>query len=146
MDDLPDENEKFLEQKILEQKIKDLQKQKDIADAIKIASRMIMNATNKVHVPPIPINAKPRYNYNDTPPNFYEGEIVEIDLGYFGRQKVPGEQYIVEGIIVGKRYISESDTLWIVDFGEYYFKPSYPFRVMTVPIHAIIKQDKLNWE
>jgi hypothetical protein len=86
---------------------------------------------------------RPRYGFDDQP-EFVDGDIVEVDLSYFGIEKVPGEQNIIEAMIVG-RQVGQGFIQWMVEIDKDSF-PSYPYRVLQIPTYALIKQERLKWE
>jgi hypothetical protein len=111
-------------------------------------------ATTSGVVPSVHIPLKitrPRYNMFEKPV-FNDGEVVEVDLTFYGMMKDRDEktgdwlQNIVETVCLGYVDVDNNFRLYMLDFGDYLFKPNYPFRVMGVPSQAIIKQEFLSWD
>ena len=104
---------------------------------------------SSVHIP-LKIT-RPRYKMFEKPV-FNDGEIVEVDLTFFGMMKDRDEktgdwlQNITETVCLGYIEVDNNFRLYILDFGDYLFKPKYPFRVMGVSSQAIIKQEFLSWD
>jgi hypothetical protein len=104
---------------------------------------------SSVHIP-LKIT-RPRYNMFEKPV-FNDGEVVEVDLTFFGMMKDRDEktgdwlQNITETVCLGYIEVNNNFRLYMLDFGDYLFKPNYPFRVMGVPSQAIIKQEFLSWD
>jgi hypothetical protein len=72
------------------------------------------------------------YTLEDPKPKFKQGDIVEVDLGFFG-----WKNEIWQGKIVGivSEYIFDT---WIVDFGSD-ISETYPYTAVAVPHVSIIK-------
>lgn len=71
-------------------------------------------------------------------PNFYDGEIVEVDMSCFGIQIDEGSD-ILTGRVVGKSITGIVDQ-WLIEFAREF--RLYPYKVVSVP-HTFILQ-KIN--
>lgn len=123
-----------------------------IGSGVYSANTVVATTSGVVSNPNIPLKiTRPRYNIFEKPV-FNDGEVVEVDLTFYGIMKDRDEktgdwlQNIVETVCLGQVEIDNNFRLYILDFGDYLFKPNYPFKVMGVPSQAIIQQEFLNWD
>jgi hypothetical protein len=97
----------------------------------------------------MPTLERPRFAYDDKP-DFSDGEIVEVDLSYFGKLNKKGKQRIVEGVVVGKEimggYTMGGYNNWLIDLGDNIKSEVYPYSVMVIPTAAICKPELMEWE
>ena len=114
-----------------------------MVNAVQQASQMVMQAQAAVVTAQQGLE-RARYGIGEKV-EFLDGEVVEVDLSYYGLHKEMGKQWIVEGVIVGKQAMDNYDN-WIVDFGELLFQNSYNYRAMVVPTVAMIKPELMKWE
>jgi hypothetical protein len=87
---------------------------------------------------PSNVSSRPHYSSIDCP-NFKEGDIVEVDLSYFGPRD-EGENSIVEAVVVG---MLNNDS-WILQFDQDFFGTG--FKTIIMVSHGILKEEKLNWD
>ena len=87
-------------------------------------------------------NKRERYELN-ADPQFEDGEIIEVDVNYFGiKVSVKDDEYI-EGVIVGRHEMGNNlAPYWIVDFGDKNWWPGMKYRTMVLPPCAICKRQE----